>query len=336
MNDDTLTDLDIPTLAEIRATRARIDPHIVRTPVWHWQSEAVAEALGPATDVWLKLELFQKTGTFKPRGAVNDLLQLGEEGRERGVTAVSAGNHAIAVAYAAQIFGSNAKVVMPASAPQFRVDKARSYGAEVVLVADVYAAFDEVERIRQEEGRAFIHPFDSRPIVTGQATVGLELCEDAPPLDMLIVPVGGGGLAAGIGAAVKRLQPDCAIFGVEPEGADTMHRSLASGTLQSIERVDTIATSLGAPATQSYSFGLCRHFLEDVVLVSDEEMLSGMRLLLHEMKLACEPACAASTAALLGPLREQAAGKRVGLILCGSNIGVETFVELIGQGGADG
>lgn len=330
MTADNMTDLEIPTLEEIRATRVRIDPYILRTPLWRWQNQAVEEALGAGTEVWLKLELFQRTGTFKPRGAVNDILQLDEAVLERGVTAVSAGNHAIAVAYAAQLFGISAKVVMPASAPRFRVEKSRSYGAEVVLVADVYEGFAEVERIQQEEGRAFVHPFDSRPIVTGQATVGLEVCEDAPPLDMLIVPVGGGGLAAGISAAVKQLQPDCAIFGVEPEGADTMHRSLASGALESIERVETIATSLGAPATQSYSFGLCRYFLEDVALVSDDEMLDGMRLLFHEMKLAVEPACAASTAALFGPLRERAAGKRVGLILCGSNIGVETFVELLG------
>lgn len=332
MTVDKLTDLEIPTLSEIRATRARIDPYISRTPVWRWQSKTVDEVLGAGTEVWLKLELFQRTGTFKPRGAVNDILQLDAETRARGVTAVSAGNHAIAVAYAAQIFDISAKVVMPASAPRFRVEKSRSYGSEVVLVGDVYEGFAEVERIQKEEGRAFVHPFDGSTIVTGQATVGLEVCEDAPPLDMLIVPVGGGGLAAGIGAAVKQLQPDCAVFGVEPEGANTMQRSFARGTVQSIERVETIATSLGAPATQSYSFGLCRHFLEDVVLVSDEEMLDGMRLLLHEMKLAVEPACAASTAALLGPLREQAAGKRVGLILCDSNIGVDTFVELIGQG----
>ena len=332
MNSDVLNDLEIPTLEEIRATRARIDPYVFRTPVWRWQSKALEEALGPDTDVWLKLELFQRTGTFKARGAVNDILQLDSAARERGVTAVSAGNHAIAVAYAAQLFGIGAKVVMPSSAPQFRVEKSRSYGAEVVLVGDVYEGFAEVERIQQEEGRAFVHPFDSRTIVTGQATVGLEVCEDAPPLDMLIVPVGGGGLSAGIGAAVKQIQPDCAVFGVEPEGADTMHRSLASGKLESIERVETIATSLGAPATQAYSFGLCRHFLEGSTLVSDEEMLDGMRLLFHEMKLAVEPACAASTAALFGPLREQAKGKRVGLILCGSNIGVDTFVELIGQG----
>ena len=330
MNSDPLKDLEIPTLEEIHATRARIDPYVFRTPVWRWRSNEMEEALGADTEVWLKLELFQRTGTFKPRGAVNDILQLDEAARERGVTAVSAGNHAIAVAYAAQIFGIGAKVVMPSSAPRFRVEKARGYGAEVVLVPDVYAAFDEVERIRQEERRAFVHPFDSRTIVTGQATVGLEVCEDAPPLDMLIVPVGGGGLAAGIGAAVKQLQPDCAIFGVEPEGADAMHRSFTSGTPESIERVETIATSLGAPGTQAFSLGLCRHFLEEVALVSDEEMIEAMRLLFHEMKLAVEPACAASTAALFGPLRERAVGKRVGLILCGSNIGVETFLELLG------
>lgn len=333
MNSDVLNDLEIPTLEQIRETRARIDPYVVRTPVWHWQGKAMDEALGADTEVWLKLELFQRTGTFKPRGAVNDILQLDGAARERGLTAVSAGNHAIAVAYAAQLFDIGAKVVMPASAPKFRVDKARSYGAEVVLVADVYEGFAEVERIQQEEGRSFVHPFEGRTIVTGQATVGLEMCEDAPTLDMLIVPVGGGGLAAGISAAVKQLQPDCAVVGVEPEGADAMHRSFAAGRPESIERVETIATSLGAPATQSYSFGLCRHLLEDVVLVSDEELLDGMRLLFHEMKLAVEPACAASTAALFGPLREQAKGKRVGLILCGSNIGVDTFVELIGQGG---
>ena len=329
MTADMPTAPEIPTIDEIRATRRRIDPYIVRTPVWRWHNETITAALGADAEVWLKLELFQKTGTFKPRGAVNNLLQLGAASWERGVTAVSAGNHAIAVAYAAQIFGSNAKVVMPASAPQFRVEKARSYGAGAMLVADVHQAFVEVERIQEEERRTFIHPFDGPPIVTGQATVGLELCEDAPPLDLLIVPIGGGGLAAGIAAAVKQLQPNCAIFGVEPEGADAMHRSFASGTPQSIEQVRTIATSLGAPATQPYSYNLCRHFLDDVVLVSDEEMKGCMRLLFQEMKLACEPACAASTAALLGPLRQKAVGKQVGLILCGTNIGVETFAELL-------
>ncbi len=321
------THLDIPTLDEIRATRQRIDPYIVRTPVWHWSAPEIEALVGPETELHLKLELFQKTGTFKPRGAVNNLLALDARARQRGVTAVSAGNHAIAVAYAAQIFESSAKVVMPKSAPPFRVAKAQSYGAEVVLVDDVHAAFVEVRRIEAEEKRTFIHPFENRATIVGQATVGLELCEDAPPLDALIIPIGGGGLAAGIGAAVKQMQPDCAIYGVEPAGADSMSRSFAAGAPQAIDRVATIADSLGAPKAEAYSYALCRHFLDEIVLVSDDELKSCMRLIFHSLKLAAEPACAASTAALLGPLREKLRGKRVGLIFCGSNIGLETFVE---------
>jgi len=325
------TPLDIPTLDEIRETRRRIDPYIVRTPVWRWAAPEMDEHIGPETELILKLELFQKTGTFKPRGAVNSLLALDAAARQRGVTAVSAGNHAIAVAYAAQIFGSSAKVVMPKSAPPFRVAKARSYGAEVVLVEDVHAAFAEVRRIESEGGRTFIHPFESRATIVGQATVGLELCEDAPPLDALIIPIGGGGLAAGIASAVKQMQPGCAVYGVEPAGADSMHRSFAAGAPQAIERVRTIADSLGAPKAEPYSFALCRHFLEEVVLVDDDELKACMRLIFHSLKLAPEPACAATTAALLGPLRERLRGKRVGLILCGSNIGVETFSELLAK-----
>lgn len=321
------TPLDIPTLDEIRATRRRIDPHIVRTPVWRWSSPEIEALVGPETELWLKLELFQKTGTFKPRGAVNSLLALDADARRRGVTAVSAGNHAIAVAYAAQIFDSSAKVVMPRNAPPFRVAKAQKYGAEVVLVDDVHTAFAEVRRIEAEEGRTFIHPFESRATIVGQATVGLELGEDAPPLDALIIPIGGGGLAAGIGAAVKQMQPDCAIYGVEPVGADSMSRSFAAGAPQAIDRVRTIADSLGAPKAEPYSYALCRHFLDEIVLVSDDELKSCMRLIFHSLKLGAEPACAASTAALLGPLKERLRGKRVGLIFCGSNIGLETYVE---------
>jgi len=321
------TQLDIPSLDEIRATRQRIAPYIVRTPVWPWRTPEMEERVGPETELYLKLELFQKTGTFKPRGAVNSLMGLDAAARQRGVTAVSAGNHAIAVAYAAQIFGSSAKVVMPKSAPPFRMAKARSYGAEVVLVDDVHQAFVEVRHIETAEGRTFIHPFESRATIVGQATVGLEFCEDAPALDAIIVPIGGGGLAAGIAAAVKQMRPECAVFGVEPTGADSMSRSFAVGAPQTIDQVRTIADSLGSPRAEPYSFALCRRFLDKVVLVNDEELKSSMRLLFHSMKLACEPACAASTAALLGPLADRLRGKRVGLILCGSNIGLETFVE---------
>lgn len=317
--------MPIPTIDEIRQVRQEIDPYVLCTPVWQWQTTRIQEALGQETTLLVKLELFQRTGTFKARGASYSLSRLSAEERRRGVTAVSAGNHAIAVAYAAALFESSAKVVMPKSAPPFRVEKVKSHGGEVVLVDDVHRAFEEVKRIEQEEGRTFIHPFDSRETILGQATVGLELHEQAPDLDAVIIPIGGGGLAAGIATAMKQLQPHCAIYGVEPEGADTMSRSFAAGSPQAIDKVRTIADSLGAPSAAARSFDLCRRFVDEIVLVNDDQLRAGMRLLFEDAKLACEPACAATTAALLGPLKQRLVGKRVAIIACGSNIGIDTF-----------
>jgi threonine dehydratase len=254
------------------------------------------------------------------------------------VTAVSAGNHAIAVAYAARIMGTHAKVVMPRTASPVRVARCRAYGAEVMLAEDVHAAFALVRDIEREERRAFVHPFEGPRTALGTATLGLEWWEQAralgAPLDAVIVPIGGGGLAAGVAAAIKQLDPGCAVYGVEPVGADTMTRSLASGTPEGIDRVRTIADSLGAPHAAPYSFGLCRRFLDDVVLVDDEAMCRAMALLFGDMKLACEPAGAAATAALCGPLHPRLAGKRVGVIVCGSNIDAWTFHQCVARGEA--
>lgn len=317
-----------PTLAQIRATREQLAPYIVETPVWRWCGPEITQVLGTDTQVILKLELFQHTGTFKPRGALSFMLNMDRSALARGVTAVSAGNHAIAVAYVARLLEATAKVVMPSSANPARVEKCRSYGAEIVLVDNVHQAFDKVEQIVQEEGRTFVHPFEGPLVTRGTATVGLELCEEAPDLDAVIVPIGGGGLCSGIATAVKQLQPGCQVIGVEPEGADTMRRSFDAGTPQAIDAVRTIADSLGAPRAEPYSFELCRRFVDDLVLISDQEMRQAMRLLFAGMKLAVEPAGAASTAALCGPLRERLQGKRVGLIVCGTNIDVQTFAAL--------
>ena len=283
--------------------------------------------MGSETEVFTKLELFQHGGTFKPRGALLVMMALDPEQRRVGVTAVSAGNHAIAVAYAAQVLGTRAKVVMPKSANPARVATCRSYGAEVVQVDDVHQAFDEVRRIESGEGRAFVHPFEGPLTALGTATVGLELMEQAPELDAVIVPIGGGGLCAGVSAAVGQLRPECRVYGVEPEGADTMHRSFAAGEPRSIDRVRTIADSLGAPHAAPYSFGLCRRFVHRLVKVRDPELRRAMGLLFRDAKLAVEPAGAAATAALLGPLRDELRGARVGLIVCGSNIDLRTFAE---------
>jgi threonine dehydratase len=317
--------MEIPTLNDIRNARLRLGDLVVETPVWRWRSREMAEILGPETEVFLKLELFQHTGSFKPRGALLVMLDLDREALSRGVTAVSAGNHAIAVAYAAQLLGVTAKVVMPKTANPARVDRCKAYGAEVVFVDDVTQAFDRVRQIEVEEKRAFIHPFEGPLTALGTATVGLELCEQAPNLEAVIVPIGGGGLCAGVSSAVKRILPGCQVFGVEPSGADSMHRSFASGKPESIPAVRTIADSLGAPHAAPYSFTLCRQNIDELAMVEDDALRQAMARLFREMKLAVEPAGAASTAALCGPLRERLRGKRVGLLVSGTNIDIDTF-----------
>ena len=315
-----------PDLAAIEAARATLGDLIDETPVHCWRAPALAAALGPESAVFLKLELFQRTGTFKARGALLTALGLDEAERGRGVTAVSAGNHAIAVAFAAQRVGTSAKVVMMEGADPFRIAQVRRYGAELVQVPDVHTAFETVRAIESEEGRTLIHPFEGPTIALGTATVGLELARQVPALDAVIVPIGGGGLSAGVSCAVKTLQPGCRVYGVEPEGADTMHRSFAAGSPQAIERVRTIADSLGAPHAAPYSFALCRRYVDALVRIDDAAMRRAMGLLFAEMKLAVEPAGAAATAALLGPLAGRLRGQRVGVIVCGTNIDARKFM----------
>jgi threonine dehydratase len=319
-----------PTLPEIRATRAVLGDLVVETPVWPWRGPELTQALGGASPVFLKLELFQHTGTFKPRGALAVMQALEPAARARGVAAVSAGNHAIAVAYAARVLGTTATVVMPRNANPARVGACREYGAAVELVEDVHRAFDRVGEIVATEGRALVHPFEGPLTARGTATLGLELATQLPDLEAVVVPIGGGGLCAGVATAVKLVQPRCQVFGVEPEGADTMRRSFAAGRPEGIDAVRTIADSLGAPHAAPYSFALCRAFVDRLVTVSDEALRDAMRLLFRSLKLAVEPAGAAATAALLGPLREALQGRRTALVVSGTNIDVATFARLAG------
>jgi len=314
-----------PALAEIEATAARLHGKVLPTPVWQWQAGELPAQLHPATEVWLKLELFQLTGSFKLRGALNSILQLDGPARERGVVAASAGNHAMAVAYAARVAGVGARLAMPASASPARVDACRAWGAEVELLPDVHAAFARADELVVQEGRTMVHPYDGPLIAQGTGTVGLELMRQVPELDAVVVPVGGGGLCAGIAAAVKQINPACRVYGVEPEGADAMSRSFEAGAPQQLARVQTIADSLGAPYALPYSYGVCRRFADAMVRVSDDQLRAAMRWLYRDMKLAVEPATAASTAALMGPLRAALDGKRVALILCGANLDAATF-----------
>lgn len=324
-----MSSIDIPTLDDIRSAREQLGDKVRYTPVWQWKGDEASRHFGADTEVFLKLELFQYGGSFKPRGALINMFNLDDKQLERGVTAVSAGNHAIAVAFAARTVGTSAKVVMPKSANKSRVDRCKSYGAEVILVDDVHKAFEKVEEIEKEEGRTFIHPFEGPLTALGTATVGLELCEQVKDLDAVIVPIGGGGLIAGIAAAVKQLHPECKVIGVEPKGADSMSKSFKAGKPEEIDKVTTIADSLGAPHAAPYSFTLAQKFVDDIVKVSDKQMADTMKLMFREMKLALEPAGASATAALRYPLHDQLIGKRVGIIVCGSNIDLDTFYKNI-------
>ena len=307
-----------PKVEEIRALAAKIAGHVTHTPVLRCHG---IEALMPAgTEVYGKLEFLQHTGTFKARGALATLMALSDRQRQRGVIAVSAGNHAIATAYAAQVASTSAKVVMIQAANPARTQACRAYGAEIVLAADVHEAFAVAEQIGQDEGRYLAHPFEGPAIALGTGTLGLEICEQIPDLDALVVPVGGGGLIGGVSNAVRQVRPKAEIIGVEPEGADSMHRSFASGRPERLDKVATIADSLGAPYAMPYSYSLARANVDDVIRISDDALRRTMGLLFERMKIAVEPACAASTAALLGPLRHRLAEKRVVLLFCGSNI----------------
>lgn len=318
-----------PRLHEVERVAARLAGRVLQTPVWRWQTGVVQRELDPHTEVWLKLELFQHTGSFKLRGALNAVQSLSDEARARGLVAASAGNHAVAVACAARAAGSHAKLAMPHFASPVRLDACRGYGAELLLTDTLAEAFALADRVAAEEGRSMVHPYDGPRTAEGTGTVALELMRQVRGLDAVVVPVGGGGLAGGIAAIVKQINPRCQVFGVEPAGADAMARSFEAGRPVTLDGVDTIADSLSAPYALPYSYGVCRRFLDEVVRVDDAALRSAMRHLFLDMKLVAEPAAAAATAALLGPLRARLDGRRVALIVCGSNIDAARHGELL-------
>jgi threonine dehydratase len=312
-------------LDAVTATRRRLGDQVVTTPLL--PSFHLSERL--EARVWLKAEHRQRTGSFKARGALNRLLQLDPAARERGVVTVSAGNHAAAVAWAAGRAGVDATVVMPSTAPAPKVDACHRHGARVVLHGDVFEALAECLAIRDREGRTLVHPFDDPEILEGTGTVALEILEqlEGPPA-AVIVPVGGGGLIAGIAATLAAASPTTRVIGVEPMGADAMTRSLAAGRPIRLERVDTIADGLGAPMAGERTYPIVRDHVAAVVRVDDHEIARALAMLFDDEKQVLEPAGAAGVAALLearvGPLP---AGPVV-VVLSGGNVGVERLAEL--------
>jgi threonine dehydratase len=331
------TQVEAPTVEAIRANRARLGDLVITTPIRHLVDDAVAKAVGEKTRVWLKEELFQRTGSFKPRGALSVMLDLDAAALAHGVTGVSAGNHAISLGYSSRRLGTTAKVVMPKTANPFRVQVCREFGTVVELVDNVHEAFARVKEIEVTEGRTFVHPYEGPKTALGTASVGMEFIDqiraEGTSLDAVIVAAGGGGLTGGVACAVKLMSPETTVYVVEPEGADSLSRSFKAGSPQSIEAVRTIADSLGAPRCEPYSFALNRMFVDEVVLVNDDQIREGMRLLFRSAKLAVEPAGAAAIAALMHPLRSRLEGKTVGIVVCGANIDPLTFAKQITEPG---
>ena len=324
---------DFPTIDAIRANRARLGERVVTTPIRLLVDDALAAAVGASTRVWLKEELFQRTGSFKPRGALSVMLDLDAAALSRGVTGVSAGNHAISLGYSARELRTTAKVVMPKTANPFRIQVCRELGAVVELVDNVHEAFARVKEIEANEGRTFVHPYEGPKTALGTASVGMEFIdqmeEAGASLDAVIVAAGGGGLTGGVACAIKQMSPGTVVYVVEPEGADSLSRSFKAGSPQSIDAVRTIADSLGAPRCEPYSFALNRRFVDEIVLVNDDQIRDAMRLLFRAAKLAVEPAGAAALSALMFPLRSRLEGKSVGVVVCGANIDPETFAKQI-------
>lgn len=313
------------SLDDVRAAADRIGRALARTPLF--TASQLGDRLG--IKLALKAELLQKTGSFKPRGALNRLLTTSRADLERGLVTVSAGNHAQGLAWAARVVGCRCTVVMPEDAPASKVAAARAYGAEVVLHGTVSDAYVRMEQLREQRRLVLVHPFDDPGVIAGQGTVALEIAAQAPEVDTIVCPLGGGGLVSGIAIAAKALQPKVRVFGVEPEGAAAMHASWDRGEPVRLDAVETIADGLAAPLAGEVTYPLTRRHVDDVVTVSDDEILAAMRELLSYAKLVAEPAGAAAVAALLTGKVPVRSGEKVVAVVSGGNIDLERLKALL-------
>jgi threonine dehydratase len=311
----------------VLAARETIAGRLHRTPTF--SSATLSELTGAR--VHLKAELFQRTGSFKPRGVLNKLAALTAEEQAQGVIGISAGNHAQALAYGAREAGLSVLVVMWADANPAKITAAQAYGAEVDLAAPGPSeAFDRLHELVAETGRTLVHPFDDPLVIAGQGTVGLEIVEDVPEVDVVVVPVGGGGLISGIATAVKGLRPQARIVAVEPELSPALHEGLKAGRPVAVQP-RSIADGLGAPFAGDHAVPVCAALGVESVLVSEEEIEEGFRFVYRRAKLACEPAGAATTAALLAGKVAVSPGDTVVAVVSGGNAAPETASAILAR-----
>lgn len=326
-------------LRAIEAAREVIAGRVHRTPLL--SSTAAAAVMARATGVraggdrlYLKAEHLQKTGSFKPRGMTARVAALSASERERGIITVSAGNAAQGYAYAGSALGVPVTVVMPAAAVRSKAEAAAGYGARVVLEGDTMdETFAALDRIRDEEGLVYCHPFDDPLVVAGHGSVGLEILEDLPDIDVAVVGIGGGGLISGVAAALRERRPGVRVYGVEPSGSNAMTLALAAGEPVRIQPA-SVADGLNAPFAGELTLAMIQRYVDDVVLVDDATILAGLRFALGRLKQVVEPAGAAALAATMTgriPIRE---GERVAVVLSGGNVEVARLGELVERAAA--
>jgi threonine dehydratase len=296
-----------PTLESARAAAIRIAPYVKKTPLLH------------ADGLAYKAEFMQVTGSFKPRGAFNAALQLDEAQRVRGLVAVSGGNHGLAAAHIGNRLGIRATVLMPKTTPDWIVERARADGAEVLLFDTIALAFAEMES-RAASGQTLLHPYDDERVMAGQGTIALELLEQVPDLETLVVSIGGGGLIAGMAAVIRSLHPHARVYGVETLGADAMRKALDAGHPVQLPAITSIARTLGAPSVSEATLAAVESLVDDVVTVSDAEAVRSLVQLHDSLNVTVEPASACCHAALRLGLVPRAASGTTAVLLCGGNV----------------
>jgi threonine dehydratase len=304
-----------------------VAPILHRTPLL--SSRSLSERIG--APAYLKAESLQRTGSFKPRGAVYAISKLSKEQRERGIVTMSAGNAAQAIAFAARAAGVRVTVAMPKTAPQSKVDATRFYGAEIVFAADLTELIALVGELRDRSGAYFLHPYDDPGMIAGHGTCALEVIEDLPDADVVVVGIGGGGLIAGIAVAATARRPGIRVVGVEPTGAAGMRRALDAGEPVRLERIDTIADGLAAPIAGRIPLEIVRRLVADVVVVDDDVIAEGVRFLATRAKVVAEPAGAAATGALLAGKVPVRVGERVVAIVSGGNVDLTRLAQIFGE-----
>jgi threonine dehydratase len=312
-------------ITDVRLAQERIRPYVKRTPLE--RSTSLSDRLG--TNVFVKYELFQRTGSFKARGAFNKILSLPVDERQNGVVAVSGGNHAQAVAYASSVLNIASVIIMPESTPRNYVEATKGYGAKVELKPSIADAFEAVKQY-QNEGMTFVHPFDDPLVMAGQGTLGIEILEDVPNATDVIVSIGGGGLATGVSTAIKESNSDIRVWGVETEGADAMAQALAAGAPVQLPAITSIAKTLGAPAVSDTTLAAAQNYLESVTVVSDREAVDALIFIAERLKVLTEPAASCTLAAAERLRSNFTPDSSLVLIFCGGNQSIADLCGYLG------